>query len=242
MAPTRSTPMRNVGGAATPLSGLRARAVSDSGDASELRGSVGASGGANLVDALEALDSMAAEIDNDGAALLKTNGELADDMIAVQKFRCDTVSSLADVARELVEAVEEAQRGAGEGVVGRDVHENRLQEAAKKKQYVLDDILAGQERVGKLEELDRQMLLEDKENREQEAQRKKAILREIPILEKTLRFHRSLSHSKLYWNEHQSGGGVLTGFVMVKEDQHPIRFDYDEISRFDAVNKLWEMI
>lgn len=243
MAPVRSTPIGGGGGAATPLSGLRARPVADGGDASELRGSVGGSGaGPSLSDALEALDAMAPEIENDRAALLKTNGELADDMIAVQKFRCDTVASLAEVARELVEAVEEAQRRSGDGVVGRDEHERRLKNVEKVKQSVVTDIDAGRERIEKLKSFGDKILQEDKENQENEARRKQMVGETALVLEKTLKFYETLSQAKLFWKPDSSSGGVLSGFVVSPEGPLPFSFDYSVTSRYDAVNELWTMI
>lgn len=256
MAPARSTPSApGSAGASTPLSNTRARPVRDAGDLSGLRGSVGGGGGAGpgLPDAAAALEDVAAELDSATTSQQKVVGDLADDMTAVQTFRQETVTGLWEVAVELEESMAKA-REAARGVEGREVHGGRVRALDSEKKHAIGEIVAGQGRVGQLEEEAAEVDTRCGDLEAEDAERRQAAAKNLPMLHNKLKMYELATGAKIFNRRPDS----VEGFVAVRRpssevaaaapaasvagDVIPFKYDLTAMSRVDAVNSLWGLL
>jgi hypothetical protein len=262
MAPTRSTPTSSGGvGASTPLSNTRARAVRDASDLSELRGSVGGNGGGagpGLMEASAALDELAAELDELTDSQQSAFGDLADDMTAVQTFRQATVANLRDVAGDLLDSIAQA-RTESEGVESREAHAAKVRQLNLEKKRVIEDIVAGDDRVKELEHEASELTRQIEDEHEREVERRREVAKSLPVMGNLLNMYELVTRTKFAdkregWTEgfiakggaasvSQNGVAASGSSNAVPVDEvQPFQFDLSTMSRVEAANRLWDMM
>lgn len=223
----------------------------DAGDLSALRGSVGDRGGAGpgLAEASAALDEVAAELDAVTESQRKAFGDLADDMEAVQQFRQDTILNTADVAGELMDMIAKARAESGT-VATREDQAEKVRAANADKKRVIGDIVAGDGRVESLNSEVVELRRQIEDESVSESERRRAVASTLPIMSRTLKLYELATKTKVYnKREHMTEGFVArTGANSTAEEIGggneitPFKFDMSQMSRLEAVNKLWSLI
>jgi hypothetical protein len=236
MVPPVSTPGRS-----TPLSGMRARPVSDSPQAS--LGIHAETSGVALADASVLLERLCGEYETASFENEKHMGDMADNMTAVQNFRKLTVISLKETAGELLEAVASA-KSAAQPSVTREEHEEMVYAAEKEKYSVIQEILQGQQEIARLRGAKDSISCSTVETVGKEKHIREYLKDSIPVLEAKHKLYITLSRTRIYLGNPADGDDVVTGYVSDREasEVRPFTFDLSRMSCYDAVNALWDII
>jgi hypothetical protein len=236
MTPAVSTPLRS-----TPLSGMRARLVRDTPQSTGAGRSENASEA--TADALALLDSLSREYEAASLSNEKDMGDLADNMTAVQTFRQSSVATLKETAGELLSAVA-AAKDLAQPVTTREEHEEKVYAAEKEKYAVAQEIRQREEEVARLRSATETIARSASETAGKELHIREYLKQNIPVLEAKHKLYVSLSGTKIYRGNPDSGDDVVTGYVVDKEgnDVRPFTYDLSRTSCYEAVNALWDLI